>query len=66
MSCMEEKLEDKCKQLDFHINILGNIYCQLALRRRVECPNLAEYKDRNGFWPCLNLQYVPLSQCYKA
>jgi len=47
-------------EFDFHIELLGNVYCSLSLSRKVECPYLSDIKDHNGLYSCMNLLYNKL------
>jgi len=46
-----------CEEVDFSINLEGNIYCSLAISRQIECPYQDLKKDHNERFQCLNSKY---------
>ena len=46
-----------CEEADFSMNLLGNIYCRLAMSKQIECPYQDLKIDHNGKFPCLNPKY---------
>ena len=58
----EEKprtLDEICEEVNFSISVLGNIYCGLALSRKILCKYQSDKKDHNGCYPCTHPLYNP-------
>lgn len=45
-------LEEICANSPFCINLNGNIYCKLALGRKIKCEYIERTPDKNGFYKC--------------
>lgn len=50
-------LEIVCSEEDFHVELMGGIYCSLSMSRKVNCLFISEHKDTNGLYICNNLKY---------
>lgn len=60
------RLEVICERVDFHFNLLGNVYCSLAKNKKINCTYQSSQKDHNNLYPCLNMKWCPKENCYKA
>ena len=58
---MEEirTLEEICEkdETGFPIEIMGNVYCSLAMNNQVECSYCSDYRDHNDLFTCTNPAY---------
>jgi len=59
-------LEEVYDREDFHITLLGNVYCSLKMDQKINCRFRAKEKDENGFYPCLNLKWYSKENCYEV
>ena len=57
----DKTLEDRCVEVGgFDIELLGNVYCTLAINKKIECYYLSKEKDQNGLYNCVNPLYQSL------
>jgi len=46
-----------CEDINFSLNLEGNIYCSLAISRQIECPYQHLKTDHNERFPCQHPKY---------